>query len=91
MIKFINTNNIILENNIIRYLILLITGVFMGYTLQPVPEWLNNIFNNSNLFKFIILFYAGCSVVYPLTSENVVQIFIASLLTIILFNILRKI
>jgi hypothetical protein len=87
--KLVNIHNILLKNNNIRYFILLTTGVFMGYTLQPVPDYLNNIFNNSNIFKFIILFYAGLVAVYPINYENIVQIFLISLLIIIIFSFLR--
>ena len=42
----------------------------MGYTLQPVPTWLNNIFNTSQVFKFIVLYLAGLVAVYPVSEEN---------------------
>ena len=88
--KIVYIHNILLKNNNIRYFILLTTGVFMGYTLQPVPKYLDNIFNTSNIFKFIILFYAGIVSVYPVTYRNIIQIFLISLLIIIMFSFFRK-
>ena len=35
-------------NNYVRMFIMLICGVFIGYTLQPVPQWLSDLFDTSN-------------------------------------------
>jgi 4-hydroxybenzoate polyprenyltransferase len=90
LVKSIQSKNLFLGNNYIRFIILMITGVFMGYTLQPVPKWLDNLFNNSHIFKFIVLFLAGAVAVYPITQENIMWIFVASVGTMVIFEMFRK-
>lgn len=79
-----------LFNNYVRIFIMLICGVFMGYTLQPVPHWLTNLFDTSNIFKFFILFFAGVTAVYPLDNNEIYYIFFGSLLILVLFSFFRR-
>ena len=85
-----NKYNNILSIDFIRILLLLLTSVYIGYTLQPVPETLNNLFNNSNLFKFLILFICGSTSLYPLDDQKIMYIFISSIIILLLFNYLRN-
>jgi len=84
-----NYNNL-LSINLTRIFLLLITSVYIGYTLQPVPKVLNNLFDNSNLFKFLILFICGSTSLYPLDNNKLLYILISSILILILFNYLRS-
>ena len=77
-------------SNYIRMFIMLICGVLIGYTLQPVPQWLSNLFDTSNLFKFIILFLTGVTAVYPLDGDEIYHIVFGSLLVLILFSVFRR-
>ena len=70
--SIIDINNKIFKNNYLRMILLLISSVFMGYTLQPVPKWLNNLFDTSNILKFFILFISGSLVVYPLNEVLII-------------------
>ena len=88
--KSVGFNNNFLQNDYLRIALLLITGVFMGYTLQPVPKWLNKLFDTSHTLKFFVLFIAGCIAVYPVTKTNVVWVGLGSVLTLLLFHIARK-
>ena len=88
--SIININNKIFKNNYLRMILLLISSVFMGYTLQPVPKWLNNLFDTSNILKFFILFISGALVVYPLNEENIIYVTVCSILVLVIFNVLRK-
>ena len=85
----VEINNIFLKNNYLRIILLLVTGVFMGYTLQPVPKWLNNMFDTSHTLKFFVLFIAGCIAVYPVNKNNIVWVFMGSLGTLYLFYLFR--
>ncbi len=87
---FVKSTNNILSNDYLRVLLLLITGVFMGYTLQPVPKWLNKMFDTSILLKFIVLFIAGSISLYPLNNNSLMWITIGSILTLVLFQYMRK-
>jgi len=88
--SIVNINNKIFKNNYLRMVLLLISSVFMGYTLQPVPKWLNNLFDTSNILKFFILFISGSLVVYPLNEENIIYVTLCSILVLIIFNIARN-
>ncbi len=83
--------NNFLENNHIRMFLLLITGVFMGYTLQPVPKWLDTLFNTSHILKFFVLFIAGSISVYPLNSNSIISVLIGTIITLLIFESARNI
>lgn len=83
--------NKFLNIEILRYIILIVSSVFMGYTLQPVPEWLNNLFNTSYILKFSIMVAAAMVALYPLDDNEVSYIFIGSFLSLLLFMIFRKV
>ena len=87
--KFVNLNNDFLKNNYLRTTLLLISGVFIGYTLQPVPKWLNKVFDTSYLIKFLVLFTVGCTSIYPLNKTNIMWILFGSALTLTLFHFAR--
>ncbi len=91
-VNYIGSNaiNIGLNNDLIRYTLLVISGIFAGYMLQPVPKWLNNLFDNSNVFKFIILVFIGATALYPLDEKKFFNIIIGSIFILVLFAILRK-
>ncbi len=81
--------NILLKNDYLRMLILIVCSVFIGYTLQPVPKWLNNLFDTSNIFKFFILFMVGATTVYPLNKYNIIWITFGSVGCLFLFHLAR--
>ena len=82
--------NRFLENNYLRMILLLVSGVFMGYTLQPVPKWLNNLFDTSNVLKFLVLFVSGAIAVYPLTQENIIIVTLCSVIVLFIFQMARN-
>ena len=81
--------NDILKNDYIRVFIMIITGVYAGYTLQPVPVWLNKLFDTSNVLKFVILFLGGCVASYPLTNQSIIIVTICSLAILAIFQSFR--
>ena len=88
--KIIQINNNALSNDYIRTFIIIISGVFIGYTIQPIPKWLNNIFDTSYIFKFLVLFYTGVIALYPLTQNNIKWITTGTIFCIYLFEMFRK-
>ena len=88
--KSVGVNNELLHNDYLRIALLLVTGVFMGYTLQPVPKWLNKLFDTSHTLKFFILFIAGCITVYPVNKNNIIWVGLGSALTLGFFQLARK-
>lgn len=84
-----NLINSLLNNKNMKMFIITITSVLAGYTLQRVPEWLNNLFNDSNLLKFIILFLILCTIYHPLTDEDIYYIIIISFFILFLFELFR--
>ena len=62
----------------------------MGYTLQPVPDWLNHLFDTSEIFKFCILFLTIVATFYPMDPNEMAIAFVCCGLTLILFQIARR-
>ena len=88
--KIVTVNNNILSNNYIRTFVIIITGVFIGYTIQPIPKWLHNIFDTSNIFKFFVLFYTGVIALYPLTKDKIKWITVGVIVSMYLFRLFRN-
>lgn len=64
--------------------------MFAGYTLQPVPKWLNDQFDNNIILKFVILVVIGITALYPIDEKKFLYIVLTSVITLALFEILRK-
>lgn len=90
MITSTNILNYTLENIYLRYFTFTLSGIFLGYTLQPVPLWLNHLFNTSNIFKFIIIFLTIVSMFYPMDTKEMTLSFFCTFITLFLFYILRN-
>lgn len=87
----IKTVNDTFSNDFFKLVSLLLTGIFAGYTLQPVPKWLNKLFDNSNIFKFIIIFTIGITSAYPINKDKISNIFISSVVILVIFSVFRYI
>lgn len=78
------------QNNHLRVFLLLLIAVLTGYTLQPVPKFLNKLFDNCNFFKYIILLLMLTFSFYPVDSQEVFYILVLPLLLLLFFDIVRK-
>jgi len=87
----IKTVNDTFSNEFFKLISLLLTGILAGYTLQPVPKWLNKLFDNSNIFKFIIIFTIGITSTYPINKDKISNIFISSVIILVIFSVFRYI
>lgn len=90
MEKLVQVLNTSLQSVYVRGFIFMLAGVYMGYTLQPVPEWLNDLFNTSNPFKFVILFFTSIAATYPLNNESVMVALVSSFVVLTLFEVMRN-
>jgi len=91
MLDFIiNAHNGLFYDSNFRMFILLISGVFAGYTLQPVPEWLNKKFNTSYALKYFILFYGILIPLYPFDKQNIIISAIIPGIILKLFSFFRQ-
>lgn len=82
----------LMELNYVRVFSIILAGVFAGYTLQPVPNWLNNLFNTSIILKFVVLFFCGLGIIYGNINKNsILWIVVGSILILVMFEIFRKI
>lgn len=86
-----NLSNKTISNDFVRVSFLMLAGVLAGYTLQPVPKWINYYFDNSPIFKYFIILFIGLTAVYPLDKTKFTNVAIGSLLVLILFAVLRKV
>ena len=82
-------NNFIYQNNSIRMMLFIISGVFLGYTLEPVPKTLEKLFKTCIIFKFLILFITACIYVYPLNIEHIINIVICCIIALVIFEGIR--
>ena len=87
LITFINT---LLNNQAFKTFMIVFTAVLAGYTLQPIPQWAHNIFNNSNIFKLIVLVSIGLTALHPVDVQEVVLTIVMSVLILYLFALSRK-
>lgn len=78
-------------NDFLKLLSTLFTGILVGYTIQPVPKWLNNLFDNSNIFKFILIFINCIISTYPINLSKIINSFISSVIILVIFSIFRYI
>ena len=83
--------NFLFKNDTVRTIIFIITSVWIGYTLQPVPQWVTHTFDKSNVIKFIIMLLVGIVAFYPLDETEVKNIIIGSAVTMALFAYLRTV
>jgi hypothetical protein len=82
--------NIVLQNEFFRTFLLLLTGVLIGYTLQPVPRWLSSLMDKSHLFKFMILWIVGLVTLYPINKKKLIEITLGSIAVLVVFQLLRQ-
>jgi hypothetical protein len=85
-----NVVNSTFSNDFFRLLSIMIVGVFAGYTLRPVPNWLGNLFDTSLLFKFLIILVVGVTGNYPVSKSKMIHIAISSAIILVLFEGLRR-
>lgn len=88
--KTIDIVNDTLGNRHINIFLMLISGIFLGYTLQPIPKWLNKQFNTNYLLKYIIICTVGLTSLHPITRENFISVMIISFAILIMFDLMRK-
>jgi hypothetical protein len=73
----------------IRIFLFLISSVFLGYTLHPVPKWLNNLFENNIIFKFFVMLIVSSIAVYPMSKQEFLYIILFSIIVLSIFELLR--
>ena len=82
-------NSIFVSAPPLRIFILLISSVFIGYTLQPVPAWLSNMFDTSFIFKLLVLMFTGWASLSPLEGYASIYIMVFSFIILGMFELSR--
>ena len=81
--------NRIRGNDYIKFIVTILTGILMGYTLQPIPLVLEYYLNNK-IVQFIILFAAGLIIIEkPLNHCNIINNAMICTIILIIFDLLR--
>ena len=95
MMDILKTYNLFIDNKYSYTFTYILISIYIGYTLQPVPEWLNKLFNESNIFKFIILFLFMSLSFHGkpngITYEDITIISVSSICILTIFEYFRKI
>lgn len=89
MDNIVNITNDIFDNPFLRMSVFLMTGVFIGYTFQPVPKKMSDLFDNSQIFKFIVLFCVGATSYHPINKQKLKEIVFGALVVLGVFHLLR--
>ncbi len=82
--------NYIFSNSLTRTCLLFLSGMFIGYVLQPVPKWLNNLFTTSQIFKFFVLVTVGIVASYPVNKLELTNIVLGSIIVLVILQVMRK-
>ncbi len=82
-------SNTLFANDFFRLASLITAGVFAGYTLQPVPRWLNRLFDTSVAFKFLVIVVIGITAVYPVNRTKFIHVVISAALILAIFEVMR--
>ena len=82
--------NSLLQNNVIRMFILAVASVYTGYTLYPVPEFLDQMFYKSVFFKYLILVLVLAASIFPLNESNALLVLGVPVLVLGFFELMRK-
>jgi hypothetical protein len=90
MDQITNKLNALFKNDEFRTFIFIITSIWLGYTLQPVPDWLNQVFDTSNIVKFLIIFAVGATSFYPLDNREVRNLFVGTIVVMFIFHLMRQ-
>jgi hypothetical protein len=64
--------------------------VLGGYTLLPLPRWLQYQFENSNVFKFFILVIIGVTALWPINGQKLQHIIATAIIILLFFHLLRS-
>ena len=82
--------NMLLENDMFRLFVLAVASVYTGYTLYPVPKFLDNMFYVSSAFKYLILLLVLSASIYPLDGSKTLMVLVVPLFVLALFELMRR-
>jgi hypothetical protein len=74
---------------LLRYISVALGAVYVGYTLQPVPKVLDNLFKTSRVFKLACIVVFLMNVMGKLTVNAFLVSLIVALVVLALFEYLR--
>ena len=82
--------NKMLEIKGVKPFLILFTGIFLGYVLQPIPKWFNDLVTKSHVFKFTILFIIALLMLHPVDNEKLSIAIVASVVILALLHTMRS-
>ena len=86
---FLEGLNYVFGNKFVRMFIAILTSIWAGYILQPVPAWLNNVFNTSHAFKFVVLVFIGLAMSDPITLDSLATTLLTATAISVVFAFMR--
>jgi hypothetical protein len=75
--------------NLLRYISVALGAVYVGYTLQPIPKVLDNLFKTSQVFKLVCVVVFLLNVMGKLTVNALLVALVAAVVVLSLFEYLR--
>jgi glycerol uptake facilitator-like aquaporin len=82
--------NYLLDQQIIKITLALLSATFIGYTLKPVPAWLTELFNESVVFKGVILLIFALVVSHPLNNKKLLALLVGVPVVLIIYYLLQN-
>ena len=86
----LETVNSLLLNSNTKVVLVLLFSIMAGYTLNPVPEMMKNLFNNSHLFKFFVLFMLALLTNAPVNSHKMLLCGVSVIVVLLIFHLVRN-
>ena len=86
----VNALNLLLSNNVVRLFVLAVASVCTGYTLYPVPDFLNKMFDTSIIFKYLILMLVLAASIFPLDESKTILVLGVPVLVLCMFEAMRR-
>lgn len=87
--NIINGINDILSNKYMYTFFTLFSGIFLGYTLRPIPKWLNKIFDTSRMFKYFVIVIVGLTIMYPIDKTEFSAIIIMAVVILVILELIH--
>jgi hypothetical protein len=87
----LETVNSLLNYPNTKVVLVLLFSIMAGYTLNPVPEMMKNLFHNSHLFKFFVLFMLALLTTNgQVTTHRMLLCGVSVIVVLLIFHLIRN-
>lgn len=80
----LETHKNILQNDIIKSSLFIMSGMFLTFTFKPIPDKIRKYINSSDSLKLFIILFCACLISYPITFNSLLYIGIGAVVGILI-------